>query len=383
MYCLIRKSKKLKKRRILCVQPSSDLYGADRSFLSTVDALISKEHVYEITVAISSYGPLYDKLKELPINIEIRDVGSVALWYAKKHPFISLWKILKSAFHAFFHINKFDVIYMNTIVSFGYLVSSFFSFKSKIIHIREIPSKIQSTIFSFIFLLARIKPIYNSYATMKSFLLFSKNSNTVLYNAVDPISGMIKQECSFDFIAILLIGRISERKGHFFFLDTLKMIDKEKLKKLKIRIVGSTPPRRSDILDNLFKMISDYSLGEFVSICDYTDAPSIHYSWADIVIVPSVLPESFGRVAIEAMSLGKAVIAANHGGLSEIVVDNKTGWLFPPSDAKALAELLESVVSDRSLIYKYGLAGKERYENMFTMDIYRNNFLKIFSRMVN
>ena len=56
--------------------------------------------------------------------------------------------------------------------------------------------------------------------------------------------------------------------------------------------------------------------------------PSKAYKQADIVIVPSLWEEPFGRTAIEAMSYGIPVIASNIGGLKNIVIDGKTGYLI-------------------------------------------------------
>jgi glycosyltransferase involved in cell wall biosynthesis len=64
------------------------------------------------------------------------------------------------------------------------------------------------------------------------------------------------------------------------------------------------------------------------------------YGLADVVIVPSIEPEAFGRVPIEAQAMGKPVIATNHGGACETVIHNQTGWLVPPADPKALAEYI-------------------------------------------
>jgi glycosyltransferase involved in cell wall biosynthesis len=61
---------------------------------------------------------------------------------------------------------------------------------------------------------------------------------------------------------------------------------------------------------------------------------------ADVVACPSLKPEPFGRTVIEAQAMGKPVIAANHGGAAETIMDGETGWRMAPGDAAALAELL-------------------------------------------
>ncbi len=66
---------------------------------------------------------------------------------------------------------------------------------------------------------------------------------------------------------------------------------------------------------------------------------------ADIVVVPST-QEGFGRTAIEAMAENTAVIASATGGLKEIITHTHDGWLFPPGNHSALAELIISALAD-------------------------------------
>ena len=101
------------------------------------------------------------------------------------------------------------------------------------------------------------------------------------------------------------------------------------------------------------------------------------YNWADAVIVPSVLPEPFGLVAIEAMSLGKLVIAANHGGLSEIIEDNVSGLLFEPDNEKDLALKICALIQNPYLIKDLGNKGFEVFISKFTDKIYMNKFMEI------
>jgi glycosyltransferase involved in cell wall biosynthesis len=61
---------------------------------------------------------------------------------------------------------------------------------------------------------------------------------------------------------------------------------------------------------------------------------------ADVVACPSTKPEPFGRTVIEAQAMGRPVIAANHGGGAETVIDGVSGWRVEPGDPVALAEVL-------------------------------------------
>jgi glycosyltransferase involved in cell wall biosynthesis len=81
-----------------------------------------------------------------------------------------------------------------------------------------------------------------------------------------------------------------------------------------------------------------------------------------VAVAPSVWPEPFGVVVLEAMICARPVIASRAGGLAEIVVDGETGLLVPPDDPEALAKALRRLLADQDLRQKMGLAGKRRAE---------------------
>ena len=69
------------------------------------------------------------------------------------------------------------------------------------------------------------------------------------------------------------------------------------------------------------------------------------YSVADIVISASLDPEPFGRTIIEAQAMGNIVLASNHGGAVESIIEGKTGWLFEPRNSAALSDSLKNALS--------------------------------------
>jgi glycosyltransferase involved in cell wall biosynthesis len=77
-------------------------------------------------------------------------------------------------------------------------------------------------------------------------------------------------------------------------------------------------------------------------------------------VAPSLLPESFGIVALEAAAAGKPVVASNVGGLPDVVVDGETGFLVPPGDVAALRQALERLLGDSPLRERMGAAATAR-----------------------
>jgi len=102
---------------------------------------------------------------------------------------------------------------------------------------------------------------------------------------------------------------------------------------------------------------------------------------SDLVVVPSREPEPFGRVAIEAMSFGVPVIAANHGGLSEIVEDGRSGYLFEPNSADSLAQALEKFLRSSSRD-QMSASARERQRECFSLESYCDATMNVLTSVV-
>jgi glycosyltransferase involved in cell wall biosynthesis len=90
---------------------------------------------------------------------------------------------------------------------------------------------------------------------------------------------------------------------------------------------------------------------------------------ADIVVVPTIAQEALGRTAVEAMGVGRPVIAGRLGGLPYTVADGSTGLLFEPGDAGDLARKIETLLDDRELRRRLGDAGRKRFEEHYSWDV--------------
>ena len=92
-------------------------------------------------------------------------------------------------------------------------------------------------------------------------------------------------------------------------------------------------------------MIADNGLNEVVRIIENCNDMPAAYMLTDVVVSASTDPEAFGRVITEAQALGRPVIATDHGGARETVIQGETGWLVPPGDAQALTNTIECVLA--------------------------------------
>jgi glycosyltransferase involved in cell wall biosynthesis len=88
------------------------------------------------------------------------------------------------------------------------------------------------------------------------------------------------------------------------------------------------------------------------------------YPLADVVVVPSVIPDALSRVLMEAMAAGRAVIATRVGGTPELIVDGKTGLLVERNDPAALALALVRLLADANLRAELGAAARGRLDEL-------------------
>lgn len=140
---------------------------------------------------------------------------------------------------------------------------------------------------------------------------------------------------------VMLPGRISRWKGHHIMIEAMAKVDHDDVFCV---LIGSDQGRK-DYSKELENAINEKKLGNKVRIVDQcTDMPAA-YMLSAIVVSASIEPEGFGRVPVEAQAMGKPVIATNHGGARETVIDNVTGWLVPHSDPDALAHAIKEVLS--------------------------------------
>ena len=100
-------------------------------------------------------------------------------------------------------------------------------------------------------------------------------------------------------------------------------------------------------------------------------------------MVPSLEPEPFGMVAIEAMACALPVVAAAHGGLLDIVAPQQTGLLFQPRNARALADSLLTLARDAPLRRRLGTAGAQRQRDLFSLQSQVERTRAVWRRLVN
>jgi len=182
-----------------------------------------------------------------------------------------------------------------------------------------------------------------------------------------------------NFKEILFVGRLSEEKGISVLLEAVALL-KEKHPDMRLRIVGG-----GHLADKLKEQISGLHIDDIVYLLGYKSPKEIAelYKQSSLVAVPSLCPDNLPTVCIEAMAVGRPIVASNLGGIPELVNHEKTGFLVPPNNVGALTGSIDRLLSDPELMQEMGSAGRKKAEREFDEKIYRRNTLTQYVRLTS
>lgn len=175
---------------------------------------------------------------------------------------------------------------------------------------------------------------------------------------------------------VLGVGRLSENKGFHFLLSAMPRVIKE-VPDAHLLIAGADGGYRNQLV----RIINELSLSGYVNLAGEVqeDVKRGLYSIADVVVIPSII-EPFGLVALEAMAVGKPLVATRVDGLMEILRREKTRILVDPADSDQLAKAIVKILSDHGLRLRLSKASKETV-SMYDWDKIANDYVKIFNEV--
>jgi glycosyltransferase involved in cell wall biosynthesis len=168
-------------------------------------------------------------------------------------------------------------------------------------------------------------------------------------------------------LVICCVGRINGWKGQDFLATAFASIQNDLPATVKLLFVGDPYPGSEFHQTQLEARIHQLGIGaRTCRISFVTDVRSV-YAAIDILVVPSVVPEPFGLVVVEGMAYGCPIIAANHGGPSEILQDRITGLFYEPDDLQGLADGIRQLVDDAVLRRMLGVNARSFMEHSFSI----------------
>ena len=183
---------------------------------------------------------------------------------------------------------------------------------------------------------------------------------------------------------VLVPGRLTSWKGQELLIEAVNLVKIELgYEAFHVVILGSDQGR--DLYKKkLIRLTEQYRLNNQIRFIDHCKDMALAYQVSDIVISPSIEPEAFGRVAVEAQSMEKLIIASNIGGSNETIVNEETGFLFKSGDAKSLSKrIIQAITMDESAIKLIGKEGRKNIINKFNVEKMCFSTYSEYKRLLN
>ena len=385
--------------RILFVHSGSDLYGASRSLLRLSSRLVKDGEVVKVVLPYD--GPLVSALKEKNVNVVIQ----------KSLPILERQKV-RSIFGIF-------QILLNVIFStFGLLMISR-QFKPHLIHtmtaviltsgpaakLMHVPHiwHVRESFAEF----GKLWLYYQKYMLWLSSKIICvstpvaeqfegyKNSGKiqVIHNGfpIDEFAELtadrveqFRSKFGGPGITCLIgvVGRIKfQRKGQEVFVQAASLL-RNKFPDVRFLCIGSPFPGNESHLINLQRLIRELDLENYVLCIGNVEDIKAAIAALDILVLSSVQPEPFGGVVVEAMALSRPVVATRIGGSIEQVMDNVTGYLVEPGNAKSMAIGIERLLNAPERRRSFGENGRARFLELFEFEKFYQKILNLYEGVI-
>jgi glycosyltransferase involved in cell wall biosynthesis len=356
-------------KRIMLAIGSSEIGGGQKVFLTCIREFLKRD--CSIVVVLPN-GPLIELVKCFNVKIYIVNFNSITA-------LIKIAMIL--------HKEKADIIntYLTKCSFLFSLVNIFFrvplccTLLNAITH--EKLGNLQKRVYPFVyFLLHKLCDgiIVNSGQNKKHFIDVARmNGNLikVIYSGIDidEFQGFQNQKPSDHKFVIGAVGRLSPEKGHIYLIKALNYITNIDFECI---FVGDGPLRAE--LENYVRKVN---LDKRVKFLGFQANIAQTMSQMDVVVMPS-LNETFGITIIEAFALKKIVIASDVGGIPELVINGRTGFLFPIRDSSTLAEKILYVYNNKEEAQTMAMNGYEYFRKNFTSSIMADNTIQYYDSIV-
>lgn len=170
------------------------------------------------------------------------------------------------------------------------------------------------------------------------------------------------------------VGRVTQLKDYETFIKAIMLVKKE-IPNIVGLIVGGVRSDKEDYLNSLKSLIKELNLEENIIFTGSQSKIEQIYALSDVVISSSKKPESFGRAVAEAICMNKPVIATNHGGVKDIIIENINGFFFEVGDNKGLAK---KIIKAKELSFD----GYNYISYNFSLENMLNKTIEVYEKVI-
>ena len=240
------------------------------------------------------------------------------------------------------------------------------------------------------FIFSHIKQNYSELLKLKKkFLVIFRGINVDYFDPSSKLEEdekklLRKWEINKEKKIILVPGRLTSWKGQEMLIEAVNLTKVELgYEAFHLVILGSDQGR--DLYKKkLIRITEQHRLTNQIKFIDHCKDMALAYQVSDIVISPSIEPEAFGRVAVEAQSMEKLIIASNIGGSNETIINEKTGFLFEAGDVNSLSKkIIQAITMDETSLKLMGKEGRKNVIKKFNVEKMCFSTYSEYKRLVN
>jgi glycosyltransferase involved in cell wall biosynthesis len=366
------------------------MYGSSKVLLQAVTALKARGH--KVCVVVSEKGPLTEALELKGIDTKIIRLGILRRRYLNVLGLLNRLGVLTRAFFALKKLckqNQIDIIYTNTApVIIGGILSKFTGIKN-VWHLHEIlePSSFMHRFFGWLINATAQKVIvvsdavYNNWAgpidASKMVKVYNGfEASGVNDSANDNASASLRKQLNLNENTVLvgMVGRVNLIKGQFYFIQIAAAAKAAGLN-CHFVMIGDAYKGYEYLYPQLESQIAALGLQNSITNLYYQPNASALIQQLDIFVLPSIKPDSFPLVILEAMAASKPIIATNQGGAQEQIDDCVTGFLVPINNATIAAQKLGVLVNNPDMRTQMGQAGAKKLQEQFSLGTFNKNIV--------
>lgn len=356
--------------RICIVAHSAELYGADRCLHAALPELLEQA---DVTVVVPAHGPGIDIMRAIGAEVvQLPDYAIRRRHIAPKGliPWATRIRSAVRSLSTLHQTQPYDVVYSNTLAAgIGPILRRRWKVPHAV-HVHECPSEPAWLPRVLLTMLSRGSDlaICNSHYTANwvgSNRPDLAGRTVVVHNGLDLVPSPAAPRSRSGSFNVACVARIHPKKGHPVLFDAARLAA-EQGRDWTLHLYGDTLAEHLYIRDELVQFAATHGFSDRVVWHGFVEDVQQQYKDADIAVVPSVVPEEFSLVCLEAQSMMVPVVATGPGGASEVVDDGVTGRIVAPNNTGELFEALCAIEDDVARARSMGLAGRQRAETVFS-----------------
>tara|TARA_B100000787_G_scaffold149106_1_gene120911 strand:- start:249 stop:1403 length:1155 start_codon:yes stop_codon:yes gene_type:complete len=225
------------------------------------------------------------------------------------------------------------------------------------------------------FIFSHINTNYSKYLMLKKkFLVIFRGINVDYFDSTTMLENEENQLLSNWGLTrekkiILMPGRLTAWKGQEVFIEALNLVNKELGYEHFYAVILGSDQGRNVYTKKIKRLAEQYRLTNQLKFIVHSKNMPLAYKISDLIVSASIEAEAFGRVAVEAQSMGKPVIASDIGGSNETITNNQTGFLFEAGNSVSLSKKIIEVLNfDKTKLKSIGIEGRKNAVKKFNVE---------------